>query len=135
MHKPGSVIDRHLSGNSVTRTSSGIGISRWRATIALKYTVALHLQRVYLAKPLDLAGDALTAPLHPYQASLAVSFLWHYPHAHAHWALPSNQPYGARTFLILADAAVRIASRTIIARQHYSGVSFTNAEFSCVQRS
>jgi hypothetical protein len=28
------------------------------------------------------------------------SFLWHYPHAHAHWALPSNQPYGARTFLI-----------------------------------
>lgn len=47
------------------------------------------------------------APLPDQRSSLSLrpltnwrsSFLWHYPHAHAHWELPSNQPCGARTFL------------------------------------
>src|SRR5579862_7726571 len=39
----------------------------------------------------------------PLQLFRRFSFLWHYPHAHAHWELPSNQPYGARTFLIFAE--------------------------------
>ena len=59
--------------------------------------------------PLDTAGALLT-----HLCTLACSrlnalaffraiggmFLWHYPHGHPHWALPSNFDHlGARTFL------------------------------------
>ena len=60
--------------------------------------------------PLDTAGALLPSPLHPYLFRFQIyeksvhcyggMFLWHYPHAHAHWALPSKFGLsGARTFL------------------------------------
>ncbi|MEY2984046.1 MAG: hypothetical protein RLZZ568_663, partial [Cyanobacteriota bacterium] len=59
---------------------------------------------VYRASTSRYCWCALTAPLHPYPTRHQVSvkencspfpvkggmFLWHYPHARAHWALPSK---------------------------------------------
>jgi hypothetical protein len=83
----------------------------------------LHPTGVYRASTSRCCWCALTAPLHPYQSwdfRLGILdfgtqskiqnpqskigsggiFLWHSPHAHAHWALPSKSGLsGARTFL------------------------------------
>ena len=80
----------------------------------------LVLLRVGFTLPpvLPPARCALTAPFHPYPASVlamgvplrgfmprtsrgleAVCFLWHFPWARAPQALPGTLPFGARTFL------------------------------------
>ncbi len=55
---------------------------------------------------LPVARCALTAPFHPYQANLAVCFLWHFPWAHALQALPGALSDGARTFLCRKATAI-----------------------------
>jgi len=59
---------------------------------------------VYRASTSRCCWCALTAPLHPYLCPQAIGgmFLWHSPHGHPHWALPSKSDLsGARTFLKL----------------------------------
>jgi len=63
--------------------------------------------------PLDAAGAllphlcTLTDRRNPQTTTIGGIFLWHYPHAHAHWALPSKLGLsGARTFLRVDDRRV-----------------------------
>jgi len=118
MHKPGSVLATISLGTWLPKPSSGFGTLRWRAAMTSKYTLALHLQWGLPSRSLSTSLVTLL----PHRCTLTrcraenankfasralndkwrFSFLWHYPHAHAHWALPSNQPCGARTFLINA---------------------------------
>ena len=58
---------------------------------------------------LPRARCALTAPFHPYRTNPAVSFLLHWPWAHAPQALPGTLPSGARTFL--RDCSRRLLGR------------------------
>lgn len=60
---------------------------------------------VYRASTSRYCWCALTAPLHPYPyLSKGGMFLWHYPHAHTHWELPSKfDLLGVRTFLKLGS--------------------------------
>ena len=102
--KPGSVGDSHSSGMHVTahlmrptreRCGRHHGSSIWSCS-----EWGLPCREV-----LPPARCALTAPFHPYlspalpPAPSAVSFLWHFPSAHAAQALPGTLPCGARTFL------------------------------------
>ena len=76
---------------------------------------------------LPAARCALTAPFHPYPAAQgkpartvgAVSFLLHFPWAHAPQVLPGTLPCGARTFLYRpACKAGRQRSPGRLRRQH-----------------
>ena len=99
-----------LPGSGAGHASSPVGG-------ALPYLVLLRVGFT-LPPVLPPARCALTAPFHPYPASVpavgvplrgftprksrgleAVCFLWHFPWARAPQALPGTLPFGARTFL------------------------------------
>ncbi len=78
--KPGSVVDNHSSGTTVTNDSQATNPKAVRAAPLLSYLVLL---RVGFTLPLllPIARCALTAPFHPYRTASypAVYFLWHFP--------------------------------------------------------
>ncbi len=54
------------------------------------------------------------APLPVSQSSIGGMFLWHYPHGHPHWALPSKFGLSeARTFLGRPAPATTYASSSL----------------------
>ena len=106
-HKPGSVLlplegGGHLSGIAVAddlerRTKAERG--RWPTVVPRPCSQPGFTEPA----PLDAAGALL-----PHLCTLACAgepaiggvFLWHSPHGHPHWALPSKPGHwGARTFL------------------------------------
>ena len=94
----------YLSGTIVTKRLKrflGSGIGKRPTIIPL----TLLPTGVYRASVSRRCWCALTAPLHPYHFPIENGgiFLWHYPHDHSHWALPSKFGLSeARTFLKLA---------------------------------
>ena len=58
---------------------------------------------VYPAKPVTSLAVRSYRTISPLPATQAVSFLWHFPSAHAARALPGTLPCGARTFLQSED--------------------------------
>lgn len=144
-HKPGSVLlplagaaagDGHLSGTAVTgglerRTVSGTG------AMANRCPWALLPAGVYRASTSRCCWCALTAPLHPclchgQARAIGGVFLWHSPHGHPHWALPSKPGHwGARTFLNQARArpegqATLIATTSPAFTVHHACVASTD---------
>ena len=98
----------HLSGTAVTgglERRMGIGTGK----MANRCPWALLPAGVYRAGTSRCRWCALTAPLHPClctgagepsPGAIGGVFLWHCPHGHPHWALPSRPGHwGARTFL------------------------------------
>ena len=53
------------------------------------------------------------SPLPAYMRTPAVSFLLHFPSAHAAQELPGTSPYGARTFLGTLTLVTRLPSRLV----------------------
>ncbi len=109
-HKPGSVnysernVGDHLSGTAVTSSLKRF-IYGTRQDGQPRF-LTLLLAGVYLASTSRNCWCALTAPLHPclcfWESPKVIGgvFLWHYPHGHPHWELPSKPDHhGARTFL------------------------------------
>ena len=89
----------HLSRTGITPQSQAA--LKGRFVNGHKIYLALLPAGVYLANTSQCCWCALTAPLHPCHTKvLGGMFLWHYPHGHPHWELPSKLDHmGARTFL------------------------------------
>jgi len=114
--KPGSVMDNHSSGTTVTDSLKQPTRKRPRARHMLPYLVLL---RMGFTLPRSVATRAVRSyrTISPLPSrSRAVYFLWHFPWARAPQALPGILPAGARTFLplqavsdCLADSAANIS--------------------------
>ena len=112
-HKPGSVhsfffrngMGNHLSGTNVTDSLKRLFLeARSMASIAPRLAPSRGLPSQHLSMLL-VRSYRTFAPLpcfllgFPHHA-LGGVFLWHYPHGHPHWELPSKPgQIGARTFL------------------------------------
>ena len=111
-HKPGSVhssffrkrMGNHLSGTIVTDNLKRLSIgARSMASCAPRLAPGRGLPSQHLSMLL-VRSYRTFAPLprllgFPHEA-LGGVFLWHYPHGHPHWELPSKPgQIGARTFL------------------------------------
>ena len=97
--KPGSVVDNHSSGTTVTDGLKQPTRKRPRARHMLPYLVLL---RMGFTLPRSVATRAVRSyrTISPLPSrSRAVYFLWHFPWARAPQALPGTLPAGARTFL------------------------------------
>ena len=102
--KPGSVVDNHSSGTTVTDGLKQPTRKRPRARHMLPYLVLL---RMGFTLPRSVATRAVRSyrTISPLPSrSRAVYFLWHFPWARAPQALPGTLPAGARTFLPLQAA-------------------------------
>jgi len=114
--KPGSVVDNHSSGTTVTDGLKQPTRKRPRARHMLPYLVLL---RMGFTLPRSVTTRAVRSyrTISPLPSrSRAVYFLWHFPWARAPQALPGILPAGARTFLplqavsdCLADSAANIS--------------------------
>ena len=110
--KPGSVVDNHSSGTTVTDSLKQPTRKRPRARHMLPYLVLLQ---VGFTMPRRVTTRAVRSyrTISPLPSrGQAVYFLWHFPWARALQALPGTLPAGARTFLpvrtlsdCLADSA------------------------------
>jgi hypothetical protein len=117
--KPGSVVDNHSSGTSVT---TGLKQPTRKHPRAWAYASLFGLapDGVYPAAECCHPRGALLphhftlTPPHP-KTKGAVYFLWHFPWAHAPQVLPGILPAGARTFLPPKRAIVWPTPRRIIA--------------------
>ena len=106
-HKPGSVLPPEEGGDHLSGTTVAGGLERltkaergrWPAVVPRPCSRPGFTEPA----PLDAAGALL-----PHPCTLACAgepaiggvFLWHSPHGHPHWALPSKPGHrGARTFL------------------------------------
>ena len=112
-NKPGSVVDNHSSGTTVTgclkQPTRESARNRRRGThnlpdwgrCAFRYSPIWSCSGRGLPCRglLPVARCALTAPFHPYRPKPAVYFLWHFPWVHTLQALPGALSEGARTFL------------------------------------
>ena len=97
--KPGSVMDNHSSGTTVTDSLKQPTRKRPRARHMLPYLVLL---RMGFTLPRSVATRAVRSyrTISPLPSrSRAVYFLWHFPWARAPQALPGTLSAGARTFL------------------------------------
>ena len=80
--------------------------------ILMLFYLALLRMGFTLPWLLPIKRCALTTPFHPYLAvnNKAVSFLWHFPSAHAAQTLSGILPYGARTFLCVQRLSDQLAA-------------------------
>jgi hypothetical protein len=76
--KPGSVVDSHSSRRHVTMTFKQPTRFQRGPRLMESYLVLLQVGFT-MPRLLPAARCALTAPFHPYQPKLAVSFLLHFP--------------------------------------------------------
>ena len=105
VRKPGSVLNTHLSGNTITCILKRF-VERWRSSLA--FQSILHSVGVYLTNTSRYCRWSLTLRAFAHRRCTIAcafsshrqsSFLWHYPHGHPHRTFSGNLLLSVRTFL------------------------------------